>query len=132
MLIDENSKVALVNRITKKGKVSKQKKHAVQQTAPVTTDSEQIKTLRHTYKYEASAIQGAKSALDKLKRGVATFKISMAYGDPMLMPETTVQLRGFKKEIDNSNWLITQVSHTITDNGYTSDEECELKIDEDQ
>jgi len=115
VLIDENSKVALVNRITKKGKVSKQKKHAVQQTAPVTSDSEQIKTLRHTYKYEASAIQGAKSAFDKLKRGVATFKITMAYGDPMLMPETTVQLRGFKAEIDNSNWLITQVSHTITD-----------------
>lgn len=132
VLIDENSKVALVNRITKKGKVSKQKKHAVQQTAPVTSDSEQIKTLRHTYKYEASAIQGAKSAFDKLKRGVATFKITMAYGDPMLMPETTVQLRGFKKEIDNSNWLITQVSHTITDNGYTCDVECELKIDEDK
>ena len=104
----------------------------MQQTAPVTTDSEQIKTLRHTYKYEASAIQSAKSAFDKLKRGVATFKITMAYGDPMLMPETTVQLRGFKKEIDNSNWLITQVSHTITDSGYTADVECELKIDEDK
>lgn len=133
VLIDENSKVALVNRITKKGKVSKQKKHAVQQTAPVTSDSEQIKTLRHTYKYEASAIQGAKSAFDKLKRGVATFKITMAYGDPMLMPETTVQLRGFKAEIDNSNWLITQVSHIITDSGgYTCDVECELKVDEEK
>ncbi|MBN6079909.1 phage late control D family protein [Aggregatibacter actinomycetemcomitans] len=130
--IDENSKVTLVNRTTKKGKVSKQKKHAVEQTAPITSDSDQIKTLRHTYKYEASAIQGAKSAFDKLKRGVATFKITMAYGDPMLMPETPVQLKGFKREIDNTNWLITQVSHTITKGGYTCDVECELKVDEDK
>ena len=45
------------------------------------------------------------------------------------MPETPVQLSGFKKEIDGSEWLITKVSHNISDSGYTCQVECELKIE---
>ena len=63
-------------------------------------------------------------------RGVATFTIDLAYGDPMLMPETPLELSGFKSEIDAANWLITRVTHTITDNGYVSQVECELKIED--
>ena len=132
VLIDENSKITQVNRTTKTGKKSKLKKTTVQQGAPVTTDSEQIKTLRHTYKHEISAITGAKSAFDKLKRGVATFSLTLAEGDPMLMPETPVQLKGFKAEIDNTDWLITQVIHSISDSGYTCALEMELKINNEE
>jgi putative regulator of late gene expression len=55
---------------------------------------------------------------------VATFTIDLAYGNPMLMPETPLELSGFKSEIDATNWLITRVTHTITDNGYVSQVEC--------
>lgn len=137
--IDGNTKVVKKQRMTKgrqlkdgtvKGaRLSKRKYNTLEQKEPVTSDSNQIKTLRHTYATEASALNAAKSAFDRLKRGVATFSINLAYGVPDLMPETPVQLSGFKKEIDGSEWLITKVSHNISDSGYTCQVECELKIE---
>ena len=137
--IDENTNVVKKQRMTKgrqlkdgtvKGaRLSKRKYNTLEQKEPVTSDSNQIKTLRHTYATEASALNAAKSAFDRLKRGVATFSINLAYGVPDLMPETPVQLSGFKKEIDGSEWLITKVSHSISDSGYTCQVECELKIE---
>lgn len=137
--IDENTNVVKKQRMTKgrqlkdgtvKGaRLSKRKYNTLEQKEPVTSDSNQIKTLRHTYATEASAINAAKSAFDKLKRGVANFSLTLAYGVPDLMPETPLELRGFKQEIDGSEWLITKVIHTITDSGYTSQVECELKIE---
>ena len=137
--IDENTNVVKKQRMTKgrqlkdgtvKGaRLSKRKYNTLEQKEPVTSDSNQIKTLRHTYATEASALNAAKSAFDRLKRGVATFSINLAYGVPDLMPETPVQLSGFKKEIDGSEWLITKVIHNISDSGYTCQVECELKIE---
>ncbi|WP_032092081.1 phage late control D family protein [Necropsobacter rosorum] len=140
--VDTNTKIVKKQRMTKgrtlkngtvKGsRLSKRKYNSVEQQEPVTSNSDQIKTLRHTYATEASAINAAKSAFDKLKRGVASFSITLAYGIPDLMPETPVQLSGFKQEIDRSDWLITKVLHSISDNGYTSQVECELKIETDE
>ncbi|HEH9710711.1 TPA: phage late control D family protein, partial [Pasteurella multocida] len=130
VIIDENTDVQRVNRTTKKGKQSKLKKNVLVQTQPLTSDSEQIKTLRHTYKTEASAIQGAKAAFDKMKRGTASFSLTMAYGEPELMPEMPAELKGFKTEIDSSDWIITSVIHNITDSGFTSTIEFELKPEE--
>ncbi|OOF70584.1 phage tail protein [Rodentibacter caecimuris] len=137
--VDTNTKIVKKQRMTKgrtlkngtvKGsRLSKRKYNTVEQQEPVTSNSDQIKTLRHTYATEASAINAAKSAFDKLKRGVASFSITLAYGIPDLMPETPVQLSGFKQEIDGADWLITKVSHSISDNGYTSQVECELKVE---
>ncbi|NBI43897.1 phage late control D family protein, partial [[Haemophilus] felis] len=77
VIIDENTEIKRENQTTKTGKISKNKKNVLVQKAPVTTDSEQIKTLRHTYKTEANAIQGAKSAFDKMKRGIASFSLTL-------------------------------------------------------
>ena len=128
--IDENSKIEKKNKTTKKGKKSKQTQKVVLQKEPVTSDNDQIKTLRHTYESEARAIQGAKAAFDKLKRGVATFTITLAQGEPELIPETPIKLNGFKKQIDGSEWIITTVTHNITDSGFTTALEMEIKIDD--
>ncbi|BFU60750.1 MULTISPECIES: phage late control D family protein [Rodentibacter] len=119
----------LKNGTVKDRRLTKKKYNTVEQRAPITSDSNQIKTLRHTYATEASAINAAKSAFNRLKRGVATFSITLAYGIPDLMPETPVQLSGFKKEIDGSDWLITKVTHNLSDGGYSCQVECELKIE---
>ena len=63
---------------------------------------------------------------------MATFTIDLAYGDPMLMPETPLELSGFKSEIDATNWLITRVTHNLSDSGFTSQIECELKVEGDE
>lgn len=141
VIIDENSKITKKQKMTKgrklkngdvKGqRLSKRKYTVLEQTEPVTSDSDQIKTLRHTYASEQSAITGAKSAFDKLKRGVATFSITLAYGEPELMPEMPLVLRGFKSMIDGSDWIISRVTHNINDSGYTTQVECELKVETD-
>lgn len=141
VIIDENSKITKKQKMTKgrklkngdvKGqRLSKRKYTVLEQTEPVTSDSDQIKTLRHTYASEQSAITGAKSAFDKLKRGVATFSMTLAYGEPELMPEMPLVLRGFKSMIDGSDWIISRVTHNINDSGYTTQVECELKVETD-
>ena len=50
----------------------------------------------------------------------------------MLMPETPLELSGFKAEIDATNWLITRVTHNLSDGGFTSQIECELKVEGDE
>ena len=130
IIVDENSKIEKKNKTTKKGKKSKQTTSTVTQTEPITSDNDQIKTLRHTYESEARAILGAKAAFDKLKRGVATFTITLAHGEPELIPETPINLKGFKKQIDGSEWLITTVTHNISDGGFTTALEMELKVED--
>lgn len=99
----------------------------------IQSNSEKIKTLRHTYASEQSAMNAVKRHFDKLQRGVATFSLNLAVGDAELIPEMPIQLQGFKAEIDSSDWIISQVTHNVSpDSGFTTQIECELKIEEDK
>lgn len=140
--VDENTKIVKKQRMTKgrtlkngtvKGRrLSKRKYNTIEQQEPITSDNTQIKSLRHTYASERTAINAAKSAFDKLKRGVATFSLNLAFGEPDLIPETPIELSGFKAEIDATNWLITRVTHNLSDGGFTSQIECELKVEDNE
>lgn len=140
VLVDENTKITRKQKMTKgrklkdgtvKGRrLSKKTYKVLEQPQPIVSDSEQIKTLRHTYATEASAINGAVSALDKIKRGVASFSINLANGEAELIPETPVVLSGFKQLIDGTGWIISRITHNINDSGFTSNVELELKIED--
>ena len=142
IIIDKNTKIVKKQRMTKgrtlkdgtvKGRrLTKIKYNTIEQKAPVESDNDKIKSLRVTYPSEARAITVAKSAFDKLKRGVATFSLNLALGEPDLMPETPISLSGFKAEIDATNWLIARVTHNLSDGGLTSQIECELKVEDDE
>lgn len=129
VLIDGNAEIVRQSRTTKTGKESKQKKNVLIQHQPIEAQSDQIKTLRHVYKYEGAAMNATKAAFDKLQRGVATFSLTLALGNPELMPERPATLKGFKAEIDGENWIISKVSHHLSNTGFTSTVEFELKID---
>ncbi|MCK3655821.1 hypothetical protein A4G19_08640 [Pasteurellaceae bacterium Macca] len=110
---------------------SKNKKNVLYQHAPVESDANQMKTLRKVYKYKAGALQAAKSAFDKMKRGIASLNLDLPEGQPELFPEIPVQVSGFKPEIDATEWIIKQVEHSLsTDSGYTMRLELEMKVDE--
>ncbi|MFY1027606.1 phage late control D family protein [Actinobacillus seminis] len=140
VLVDENTKITRKQKMTKgrqlkegtvKGqRLSKKTYKVLEQPQPIVSDSEQIKTLRHTYATKASAINGAMSAFDKIKRGVATFSIRLANGEAELIPETPVVLSGFKPLIDGTGWIISRITHNIGSNGFTSNVELELKIED--
>ncbi|MCA8305472.1 phage late control D family protein [Burkholderia seminalis] len=93
--------------------------------------AENVKTLRHTYANKANATRAAKAEWEKLQRGVAEFSIVLALGRPELMTELPVTVRGYKRVIDECNWIIARVTHSIDGNGgFTSDLDLEVKASE--
>lgn len=109
------------------GKVSKSYEIELVHNAPIESDTDLIKTLRHTYKSKLAAINAVKREYGKAERNVASFSLNLAEGNAELMPELPVQVMGFKPQIDSTNWIITQVTHSIGDSGFTSAIECEVK-----
>ena len=91
---------------------------------------ENVKHLRYIYANQKNAERAAKAAWQRLQRGVAEFKITLATGRPELITELPITVKGFKPQIDEGSWLSTKVIHNINDSGYTSQLELEVKIDE--
>ena len=65
---------------------------------------------------------------DKLQRGIAEFSIRLAMGRADLYPETPVQVKGFKRVIDEQSWTITKVMHYLSKSGFTTSLELEVKL----
>jgi hypothetical protein len=54
----------------------------------------------------------------------------MAEGRPDLMPEQPASVIGIKPQIDAIDWTLTKVMHSITDSGYTTQVELEVRTSE--
>ena len=85
-------------------------------------------TLSHTYANKGNAERAAKAAWEKMQRGIASFSIQLAKGRADIYPEMPVNVQGFKPEIDGAEWILTRVSHSLNDSGYTSSLELEVKV----
>ncbi|PFH10850.1 hypothetical protein BCF11_3284 [Collimonas sp. PA-H2] len=88
------------------------------------------KRLRTTYANEADARAAAVAEWQRIQRGAATLELSLAIGDPALMPQSPVEVVGFKADIDNQDWLTAKVRHSISDAGFTSSIELETRTEE--
>ncbi|SFD28287.1 phage late control D family protein [Collimonas sp. OK412] len=88
------------------------------------------KRLRTTYANEADARTAAVAEWQRIQRGAATLELSLAIGDPALMPQSPVAVVGFKTEIDHQDWLTAKVRHSISDAGFTSSIELETRTEE--
>ncbi|ASD69184.1 hypothetical protein [Pseudoalteromonas piscicida] len=62
-----------------------------------------------------------------IQRGIATFSLILAEGNSTLFPEIPITVSGFKSQVDNSNWILVQVTHSLSSAGYTSSLELEIK-----
>lgn len=87
-----------------------------------------IKTLRHIHPTRRDAENAARAEWQRLQRGVAEFSITLAKGRPEIIPELPVQMRGFKPQIDEAEWLLARVTHRLTDGGLTTGLELEVLI----
>lgn len=96
--------------------------------APATTEPSagNLKTLRHTYASKSNAERASKAEWQRLQRGVAEFSITLAQGRPELIPELPALVRGFKPQIDQAEWIISRVTHRLTDAGLTTVLEMEV------
>lgn len=85
------------------------------------------KRLRPTYENRERATEEATAEWQRIQRGLAEFSLTLAEGRADLYPETPVTLTGWKPEIDATPWLITQITHDLSDSGYTSEVEMEVR-----
>jgi len=90
-----------------------------------------VKTLRHVYADQASALQAVRSEWQRLQRGVATLSYTLARGRADLIPEMTYSLSGIKQPITDVVWLCSRVMHNLNDSGYTVALELENQLAED-
>ncbi|RXA95741.1 phage late control D family protein [Yersinia sp. 2105 StPb PI] len=91
---------------------------------------ENVLTLRTTYASKHNAQRAAKSNWERLQRGAAKFSIQLAKGRADLYPEVPVKVTGFKKQIDEADWTLVTVTHSVSDTGFTTALELEVKIDD--
>ncbi|GAB7263201.1 hypothetical protein [Dickeya ananatis] len=89
-------------------------------------DSQQ--TLQTTYASQDEATQAAVSKWRETQRGTVTFSISLARGMENLKPGALVNLKGFKHVIDERQWTIKRLTHTIAGNGFTTAVELEVSM----
>lgn len=84
------------------------------------------KSLRDTFPNATEATRAAKAELARLDRGAATFSLTLAKGRADISPEVKVTLTGWgKAEIDQQNWIVKEVSHSLGDGGFTTRVELE-------
>lgn len=82
--------------------------------------SGRAKTLRQTYANEADALAAARAEWLRIQRGIYSFDITLAYGRADVMPQRPVIVSGWKKQIDETVWMVTAVRHSLSNSGYIS------------
>jgi len=75
------------------------------------------KRLKRTYHTEAEAKAAAEAEHKRVQRAGASFDLTLAYGDAALYPEQKGKLQGFKPSIDETDWLVSEVTHTLDGSG---------------
>jgi len=87
------------------------------------------KRLRTMFANETDARTAAVAEWQRLLRGLATFEMSLALGNPAVFPQSPVTVTGFKPEIDATEWLSVKVTHSLGGNGFTTRVEFETKTE---
>ncbi|MCU6664438.1 phage late control D family protein [Enterobacteriaceae bacterium H4N4] len=92
---------------------------------------ENVLVLNRTYANRSNAERAAKMQWERLQRGVASFSLQLAEGRADLYTEMPVKVSGFKQPIDDAEWTIATLTHTVNpDSGFTTSLDLEVKIDE--
>ena len=79
-----------------------------------------LQTLRKTYANPAEAKAAATAQWQRLQRGQQSMELTLAAGRADIIPESPIRLSGWKTPISTTNWLMTEIKHTINDAGFTS------------
>jgi phage protein D len=89
----------------------------------------QVCHIAKIYRDKETAMRAAQSLFEQLQRGIATFSISLATGQPDLFPETPIRVYGFKEAIDQQLWVINKITHTLSNSGFFSNLELNVYIE---
>ena len=119
---------ALQHPAAKKTTAKAQKTPEAKEGEYLAGNDENVFALTTVYATQKAAMRVAQAKWDKLQRGVAQFSISLARGRADLFPETPLAVSGFKAVIDAQPWLISKVTHSLNNGGYTTGLELEVLL----
>lgn len=119
---------ALEHPAAKKSKAKAAKPPEAKEGDYLAGSEDNVFTLTTVYTSKATAMRAAKAKWEKLQRGVAEFSLTLAMGRADLYPETPVKVSGFKSVIDAQPWLISKVTHSLNNNGYTTQLDFEVLL----
>ncbi|ENU19157.1 hypothetical protein F994_02013 [Acinetobacter bohemicus ANC 3994] len=76
-----------------------------------------VKHLKGTFANKEEAERASKAKMAEIKRQMAKFSITTAYGIPEISTESPVKLQGFKAEVDKLKWIVEKATHSFTKSG---------------
>lgn len=121
---------ALEHPAVKKSKAKAAKTPEAKEGDYLAGSEDNVFSLTTVYSSKATAMRAAKAKWEKLQRGVAEFSLTLAMGRADLYPETPVKVSGFKSVIDAQPWLISKVTHSLSNNGYTTQLDFEVLLND--
>ena len=75
------------------------------------------KVIKGTFASKAEAQRAADAKMAEIKRQMAKFSITTAYGIPEISTESPVKLDGFKTEINKLKWIVEKATHSYAKSG---------------
>lgn len=87
-----------------------------------------IKKLKGTFANKEEADRASKAKMDEIKRQMAKFSITTAFGIPSISTESPVKLDGFKPQVDKLKWIVEKATHTYSESGLITQLELEASI----
>ncbi len=86
------------------------------------------RSLKRVFATKAEAQKAAEAELKRLQTRAKTLSLNLAFGRADLFAEQPLKVEGFKKPIDETDWFIDKITHSLSDSGYVCSLECEVKI----
>lgn len=83
-------------------------------------------TMRYKFVSSSRALEAAKAKLDEFKRGAENLSFSIS-GNPHLNAENKITFTDIKY-LKGKNWIISSVTHSLTDQGFTTNVTAIIKI----
>ncbi|ATU46901.1 hypothetical protein CS557_12635 [Acinetobacter junii] len=87
-----------------------------------------VKKLKGTFANKEEADRASKAKMDEIKRQMAKFSITTAFGIPSISTESPVKLDGFKPQVDRLKWIVEKATHTYSEGGLITQLELEASI----
>lgn len=84
-------------------------------------------TLKNSYSSQQEAQRAADSKFQTLSRGTSKVNIQGLIGDPLMSAEKIATLVDFRTGVDGSDWVVDEVTHSLSDSGYTCTVSLESK-----
>lgn len=76
-----------------------------------------VKHLKGTFATKKEAERASKAKMAEIKRQMAKFSITTAYGLPEISTESPVKLNSFKAEVDKLKWIVEKATHSYAKSG---------------